>query len=91
MKTNRVSVHGCLAAGGNANNGSNAGLSYLNSSNTPSNTYANYGSRLYSHYVLACPRVWAGGRGLNPYPSVKNNCDSVVLVGRQRREGSIPR
>ena len=35
--------------GGNANNGANAGLAYSNSSNTPSNTNANIGSRLYFH------------------------------------------
>nr|DAI22996.1 MAG TPA: hypothetical protein [Caudoviricetes sp.] len=31
--------------GGNANNSSNAGFSYANSNNTPSNTNANIGSR----------------------------------------------
>lgn len=36
--------------GGNANNGANAGFAYSNSNNTPSNTNANIGSRLYFHY-----------------------------------------
>lgn len=35
--------------GGNANNGANAGFAYSNSNNTPSNTNANIGSRLYFH------------------------------------------
>ena len=35
-----------LQVGGNANNGSNAGLAYLNANNAPSNANANYGSRL---------------------------------------------
>lgn len=34
-----------LLLGGNANNGSNAGLGYTNSNNTPSDTNANIGSR----------------------------------------------
>lgn len=32
--------------GGNANNSSNAGLSYSNTNNTPSNTNTNIGSQL---------------------------------------------
>lgn len=35
-----------LYVGGNANNGSNAGLAYLNSNNGPANANANIGSRL---------------------------------------------
>lgn len=35
-----------LLWGGNANNGTNAGLGYANSNNAFSNTNANYGSRL---------------------------------------------
>lgn len=31
--------------GGSANNGTNAGLSYTNANNSPSNANANYGSR----------------------------------------------
>ena len=34
-----------LFVGGNANNGTNDGLAYVNSDNTPSNTNANIGSR----------------------------------------------
>ena len=37
-----------LLSGGNANNGSNAGLVYSNSNNTPANSNANVGSRLVS-------------------------------------------
>lgn len=37
-----------LLAGGNANNGSNAGLVYSNSNNSPANSNANVGSRLVS-------------------------------------------
>ena len=33
--------------GGNANNGTNAGLTYANTNNTASNTNANIGSQLY--------------------------------------------
>lgn len=35
-----------LQVGGNANNGSNDGLGYLNANNAPSNANANIGSRL---------------------------------------------
>ena len=34
-------------AGGNANNGTNAGASYANANNTASNTNSNYSSPLY--------------------------------------------
>ena len=53
--------------GGNANNGTNAGLAYLNSNNSPSNTNANNGSRLYTSYVLAHPRV-GEQTGTEPLP-----------------------
>lgn len=35
------------AVGGNANNGTNCGLGYVNTNNVPSNRNVNYGSRLY--------------------------------------------
>nr|DAY67263.1 MAG TPA: hypothetical protein [Caudoviricetes sp.] len=37
------------AAGGNANNGANAGAFYVNANNAPSNANANYSSPLYLH------------------------------------------
>lgn len=40
-----VVLRGVLFSG-NANNGANAGFSYANSNNTPSNTNANIGSHL---------------------------------------------
>lgn len=36
-----------LQVGGNANNGSNAGLAYFNANDVPANANANIGSRLY--------------------------------------------
>ncbi len=36
-----------LQVGGNANNGANDGLAYLNVNNGPANANANIGSRLY--------------------------------------------
>jgi hypothetical protein len=41
-----VALRGVLL-GGNANNGANAGLSYVNSNNTPSNTSTNVSSHLW--------------------------------------------
>ena len=41
------SVLRTVGFGGNANDGSNAGLVYLNSNNAPSDANANYGSRQY--------------------------------------------
>ncbi len=38
-------VRACLL-GGNANNGANAGLAYVNSNNAPGNANVNVGSRL---------------------------------------------
>jgi hypothetical protein len=40
-------LFGSALVGGNANNGSNCGPFYVNSSNAPSNRNANIGSRLY--------------------------------------------
>ena len=44
-------MKGCLSFGvlfsGNANNGTNAGFTYANTNNTPSNTNANIRSRQY--------------------------------------------
>lgn len=51
--------------GGNANNGANAGFAYSNSTNTPSNTNANIGSRLYFHNIIQTS-MW------RPHLSVKN-------------------
>lgn len=42
----KVAVVGGLQVGGNANNGSNDGLAYLNANNVPANANANIGSRL---------------------------------------------
>ena len=46
-----MNEYGCaspgLLFGGNANNGTNAGLSYANANNAPSNANANIGSRIY--------------------------------------------
>lgn len=82
MKDNRVSVHGCLRVGGNANDGSNAGLSYCNSSNTFSTTNTNSGSRLYlTTTSLPAHAFGLGGRGLSPYRLVKHFCAPMVLVG----------
>lgn len=36
---------GCCLAGGNANNGTNAGLAYLNTNNAVTNSNTNVGSR----------------------------------------------
>lgn len=38
--------------GGNANNGANAGLAYLNSNNSPANANADIGSRLYCTFIV---------------------------------------
>lgn len=49
-KTGCISSGGSLrvrAAGGNANNGANAGASYTNANNTATNANANYSSPLY--------------------------------------------
>lgn len=40
-----------LYVGGNYNNGSNAGLFYLNGNNAPSNTNSNLGSRLLIQHL----------------------------------------
>jgi len=47
---------GGLQVGGNANNGSNDGLAYLNANNAPSNANANIGSRLnwYITHITMC-------------------------------------
>lgn len=37
----------CVALGGNANNGANAGFGYVNANNAFSNANRNYGSRNY--------------------------------------------
>ena len=46
-----MNEYGCASSGllfgGNANNGTNDGLSSANASNAPSNANANYGSRIY--------------------------------------------
>lgn len=42
--------------GGNANNGTNAGLAYVNSNNAPSDAHTNIGSRLnWGKYLLSEP------------------------------------
>lgn len=46
MKKIKVGRSGGAIFGGNANNGTNAGLAYVNSNNTPSNTNSNIGSHL---------------------------------------------
>ena len=49
-KTGGISLCGSLrvrAAGGNSNNGTNAGASYTNANNTATNANANYSSPLY--------------------------------------------
>ena len=43
--------------GGNANNGANAGLAYLNSNNSPANANANIGSRLYCTFIVIMSRT----------------------------------
>lgn len=56
-----------LLFGGNANNGTNAGLSYANANNAPSNANANNGSRIY--YNTTTPNT-----GRKPHPAkVKNS------------------
>lgn len=49
-----------LLFGGNANNGTNDGLSYANANNAPSNANANNGSRIYytttKHWTQTPPR-----------------------------------
>lgn len=46
-----MNQQGCVSSGvlfgGNANNGTNDGLSYANANNAPSNANANNGSRIY--------------------------------------------
>ena len=77
-----VSVHGCLIVGGNANNGTYAGLAYVNSSNAFSNSNRNNGSRLYlTTTSLPAHGFGPGGRGLSPYHLVKHICAPMVLVG----------
>ncbi len=46
MKRYRLIISIAVLFGGNANNGSNAGFTYANSNNAPSNANANIGSRL---------------------------------------------
>lgn len=49
-KTGGISLCGSLrvrGAGGNSNNGTNAGASYTNANNTATNANANYSSPLY--------------------------------------------
>lgn len=43
----RSVAHGGVLFGGNANNGTNAGFTYANSNNTPSNANTNIASRIY--------------------------------------------
>ena len=46
-----MNEYGCASSGllfgGNANNGTNDGLSYANANNAPSNANANIGARIY--------------------------------------------
>ena len=53
----------CVLFGGNANNGANAGFSYANSNNTPSNTNANIRSHLWYLFY----------KQYGPYLLVKNH------------------
>ena len=41
--------------GGNWNNGSNDGFSYVNANNSPANANANYGGDLITYPVGSCP------------------------------------
>lgn len=62
-----------LLFGGNANNGSNAGLVYVNSNNAPSTTNANYGSRhchTHGYTPGSCTPPHSTER--RPRPSAKN-------------------
>lgn len=47
-KSKKVVQRDGAILGGNANNGANDGLAYLNSNNSPANSNANIGSRLNS-------------------------------------------
>ncbi|TGY80257.1 hypothetical protein [Lepagella muris] len=63
------------ARGGNANNGGNAGLEYLNVNNGVSTSNANYGSPLnfMARSSLSAPAPSKNRTG--PHPKVKDNDD----------------
>lgn len=56
--------------GGNANNSTNDGFAYVNSTNTPSDANANIGSRLYWKYLA---------NGLSPWEKL-NHCIFVWVL-----------
>lgn len=71
MNVKAVTSLGCLL-GGNANNGTNAGLAYVNSNNSVSNTNANIGSRICSNKDI---------RMVKPCHLAKHNKTISALVG----------
>ena len=74
MNKGCVAIWRALIVGGNANNGSNAGLSYANSNNAASNANANIGSQLCcTNFVATNPASWQ-----------KITLKSHVLVGNRK-------
>ena len=75
MDTKVVTSLGCLL-GGNANNGANAGLAYVNSNNAVSNSNTNIGSRICYNKDI---------RMVRPCLLAKQHKTITALVGKPKK------